>query len=81
MSRKTTMTKATYKDVCYALEYGGETLLKTLDHERGTQYFTFTKSGRPVDKSAAQKFMQSPNCMPFNDGLFEAHSQQYGWKE
>lgn len=80
-NRNGPMTKATYKDIEYALQYGGETLLKTFNHERGTQYWTFGKSGRPVDPKAAQKFMQCRNCMPYHDGLFEHDSQQFGWKE
>lgn len=81
MSRKTVMTKATYKDICYALQYQNEALLKTFNHANGQQYWTFAKSGRPVDKDAANKFMTDPHCMPNNDGLFQTDSQSFGWKE
>lgn len=81
MSRSKPMTKATYKDILYALEYGDEILLKTFNHATGQQYWTFGKSGLPVDKDAANKFMSNPHCAPRMDGLFQTDSQSYGWKE
>lgn len=81
MPRKTVMTKATYKDIEYALQYDNEILLKTFNHITGQQYWTFGKSGRAVDKDAANKFMTSPHCDPRMDGLFQTDSQSYGWRE
>lgn len=81
MSKTKPMTKATFKDILYALEYGGESLLKTFNHVTGQQYWTFAKSGRPVDKDAANKFMADPHCAPNNDGLFQTDSQSFGWRE
>lgn len=71
---------ATYKDICYALEFGGERLIRTFSEERRKALWTFQKTGNPVDPRDAQKFMQSPNCLPLNDGLFPGSSQSYAWK-
>lgn len=81
MGRKSQMTKATAKDIEYALQYGKEKLLKTINHERGNVYWTFAGTGRPVDNTAAQRFMANPHCMPMQDGLFEHDSQSFGWRD
>lgn len=74
-------SKATYKDVCYALQFTGEKLLKTLTPGSAKIEWTFAKTGRSVDGGAASKFLSSDHCMPIQDGLFASHSQTFGWKE
>jgi hypothetical protein len=74
-------SKATFKDICYALEYGGETLLQTIRHDKGNSDWSLKRSGMPVDPSAAQKFLTDPHCNPLNDGLFPGSSQTYGWRQ
>ena len=73
-------SKATLKDILYALEYGGETLLRTIRHDKGSSDWSFKRSGMPVDGKAAERFMQSGHCEPMNDGLFPGSSQTYGWR-
>lgn len=76
----TVKSKATLKDICYALEFGGEKLLQTIRADKGTSDWSFMRSGMPVDTGAAQKFMTNPHCEPLNDGLFPGSSQTYGWR-
>lgn len=73
-------TKATLKDILYALEYGGENLLHTIRYDKGSSDWSFKRSGMPVDPKAAQKFMESGHCQPMDDGLFPGSSQTYGWR-
>jgi len=71
----------TSKDLQYALQYGGERLLKTRANHLGKALYTLHKTGAPVPKSVAEDFLNGGHAMPMDDGLFPGHSQSYGWKE
>ncbi len=73
-------SKGTAKDIRYALEYGGEKLLKTIREGKPVQW-TFARSGLPVDTKEAERFIQSdPHVYAMEDGLFPGHSQTFGWR-
>lgn len=75
---------ATLKDVRYALEFGGERLLRTyVQDERtkhGTQY-TLSKTGILVKPDVATAILSDPHIVAAEDGLFPGHSQQFEWRE
>jgi hypothetical protein len=74
----------TKKDVIYALQFGGERLLRTHCHDerlRGGTHYTLSKTGLPVRPDIATFILSDPHVVPCNDGLFPEHSQQFEWQE
>lgn len=74
---------ATLKDVRYALEFGGERLLRTYsqdDRLRGGVLFTLSKTGTTVAAPVASTILADPHVIPVEDGLFPGHSQQFEWR-
>lgn len=74
---------ATLKDVRYALEFGGERLLRTYSHDerhKGGVEWSLSKTGVMVRGDVAAAVMADPHVQPTNDGLFPGHSQQWEWR-
>jgi hypothetical protein len=74
---------ATIKDVRYALEFGGERLLRTYSHDermKGGAQFTLSRSGAPVAADIAAEVLADPHVQEMNDGLLPGHSQQFEWR-
>jgi len=74
----------TKKDVIYALQFGGERLLRTYSQDErlksGTHY-TLSKTGLPVKADIAMFILSDPHVVAVGDGLFPEHSQQFEWRE
>lgn len=74
---------ATIKDVRYALEFGGERLLRTYTHDeraKGGASFTLSRTGVPVPSPVAASILADPHVAAVEDGLFPGHSQQFEWR-
>jgi len=68
---------ATRKDVLYALQFGGERLLRTYVHDerpKGGAVFSLSKTGIRVDPNIATTLLADPHLTPIKDGLFPGHS-------
>jgi hypothetical protein len=74
--------KVTVKDIRYALQFGGERLIKTFsqDGRRGIQY-SLSPSGRMLDGEAMRFVLSSPNIVAVDDGLLPGISQTFIWQE
>lgn len=75
---------ASAKDVIYALQFGGEKLLRTYSHDsrgKGVTAYNLSKSGITVPVKIAAEVMTLPTVVSANDGLFPGHTQQYEWRE
>lgn len=75
--------EATKKDVLYALQFGGEKLLRTHDRDERRNngiVYTLSKSGYPVKPSVAYSVTQDHHVVSCDDGLFPGHTQQYEWR-
>lgn len=74
----------TRKDALYALQFGGERLLRTYVHDertRGGAVFSLSKTGLRVDPNIASALLSDPHVLPIEDGLFPGHSQQFEWRD
>src|SRR5690606_3437654 len=74
---------ATLKDVRYALEFGGERLLRTYTHDerqKGGVRFTLSRTGVPVSAPVASAILADPHVIAIEDGLLPGHSQQFEWR-
>lgn len=74
----------TKKDVIYALQFGGERLLRTYSQDermKGGTHYTLSKTGLPVKADIALFILSDPHVIPVGDGLFPDHSQQFEWRE
>lgn len=75
---------ATKKDVLYALQFGGERLLRTYTHDerlKGGALFSLSKTGKPVGTDIANDILSDPHVALVEDGLFPGHSQQFEWRD
>lgn len=75
---------ATIKDVRYALEFGGECLLRTYVHDertKGGAQFSLSKSGKIISADIAAAILADPHVSARDDGLLPGHSQQFAWSE
>ena len=74
----------TFKDVLYALQFGGERLLRTYtqdERQKNCTQYSLSKTGLIVKASVAHQALANPNIVATGDGLFPGHSQQYEWRE
>lgn len=74
--------KATRKDVLYALQFGHERLIKTIQPlAKNPDTWALSHSGLPVDASIARDVCADPHVIPLEDGLFPGFSQQFEWRD
>ncbi len=74
---------ATLKDVRYALEFGGERLLRTYTHDerqKGGGTFHPEPYRVPVPAPVASAILADPHVIAIEDGLLPGHSQQFEWR-
>jgi len=74
---------ATIKDVMFALQYGGERLLRTYSHDskgKGETAYNLSRTGISVPVKIANEVLSLPDVVPSEDGLFPGHTQQYEWR-
>lgn len=77
MSKK----KATYSDVCYALQYAHERLFVTIRGGAHPIEYSLEPSRKLVEKREAEKFLTSGHAMVSDVGLIDGTPQSYSWKD
>ena len=77
------MSKATRKDVLYALQYGHERLIKTIVPGGGKDpdEYSLSGSGIQVDRKIAREILNDPHVVAAEDGLFPGMSQTFTWRD
>ena len=77
------MTKATRKDVLYALQYGHERLIKTIVPAGGKDpdEYSLSGSGVRVDRKVARELLSDPHVVVADQGLFPGMAQSFVWKD
>lgn len=72
--------KATRKDVLYALQFGHERLIKTIQPAaKNPDTYALSVSGVTVEPGIARDILNDPHVRPLEDGLFPGFSQQFEW--